>query len=247
MSGISAGHGLSFPLQHNLGDDTAYSMMHVPAQPVTQPSPPPPPPPQPQPHLYAAPPGSSAAGWYPNGMPPPASITPTLAPIYFAATNPPPMQPAALPHAPAVTEDRLREIMEAIVTRYFGGVSRVAVSEQVATGATAKVSSGSVSVSVPWLVVAVVVLGLVVLALGCAILYFALNQRKRAAAAKGGPTALRRADVRAVARAVMAARGKRAGGVQQAEMQSQVADVPDLWIRQVAKEVRGLEEQVSAE
>ena len=239
MSGISAGHGLSFPLQHNLGDDTAYSMMHVPAQPVTQPSPPPQPqhpPSPPQPPLYAAPPGSAAASWYPNGMPPPASVAPTLAPIYFAAANPPPMQPAALPHPPAVTEDRLREIMEAIVNRYFGGASRVAVSEQVATGATAK---GSVSVSVPWLVVIVVVLGLVVLALASVTLYFALNQRKRAAATKSGPTALRRADVRAVARAVMAARGKRAGG--QVE-QSQVADVPDLWIRQVAKEVRGLEQ-----
>jgi hypothetical protein len=104
MSGLSAGHGMSFPLQHNLGDDTAYSMMHVPPQQAPK-------------GAVRQQPGAEA------GLAPPAVPTPVPGPpaapwggIAFMPT------PAWGPHyaypppPPPISEQRLAEIIERIVT-----------------------------------------------------------------------------------------------------------------------------------
>lgn len=191
MSTISAGHGLSFPLQHNLGDDTAYSMMHVPQQPVTVPPPANVPPranvpPQaymPPPHWNpalghpAAPAGSVAAGWYPNGLPPMSSIPPALAPV-FAPTA----IPAAVPHSAAVSEQRLHDLLEAIVARYMGSAQKSpAIGLEV--GARPAAAMGQ-SISSGWLVAILVAL-ILLIGLVLALLISLLLAQRRPALGRG--------------------------------------------------------------
>jgi len=228
MSGISAGHGLSFPLQHNLGDDTAYSMMHVPAQApanyargMQQQAPPP--------HMAqdghaAAPPGSTAAAWYPHAAPPMSMIPPALAPVYFTTAP----QPPAVPHEPPLTEQRLRELLELIVARYFGQKATIeagAGTPPAVSAATAAsvVPAGRMAGPLPtgWLVAILVALGLVVVL--CVVLVIVLLRRS-------SPRGRR---FRPVSRRYMQ---------QAAEFEEEAGDdndaEPDIWIEQVSREVK---------
>lgn len=106
MSGLSAGHGMSFPLQHNLGDDTAYSMMHVPTQGRAGMG-----------GVRAGSPASEASdqGAPPGMKGPYAPQMPLAAPPWAAY----PWAPAAFyppPAPPQISEQRLAEIVERIVT-----------------------------------------------------------------------------------------------------------------------------------
>jgi hypothetical protein len=113
MSSMSAGHGMSYPLQHNLGDDTAYSMMHVPIVPQATPAQQPAPKPQ-----YSMPAGPGLPGQgsplqnaaAPHGYAPPGYIPQGYMPLYYPLAPPP-----SVPHPPAVTEQRLRELIEMVV------------------------------------------------------------------------------------------------------------------------------------